>query len=515
MSARLVDTQIEYPPPSGMVVFVPPDNRGAPILDMEDSRNYWVDYLNYSELPPPPPGAVYMAVSDYDYRQSYSTGRVEVRTYPALSPGEDYRVITSYLYQSVVPDWCIGAHWLTSWPYGPSARECDRRCLFRDGCAACNPDTWRTCVDGYCSGQESFRVPATLRNRCLCYSPCGECGDEVSQYNLNWTSGEERVCDDCLRCDYGQCDHCSSYVRSDDLSEHEGSCRESCSDDCCRSDLINDYSYTPYFVFRGEDTYHLGIELELSTEESYGTQDAAQEVIDSLGDLVYLKEDTSIGDGFEVVTHPMSFAYASGVDWSVLDFLRTRHHVRATESCGLHIHVSKTAFDTVSHTYRWMRFIYRNSTEVQALARRSDNEYAEFTSHMNDWSIHYASVSKDPHRGHTHSPSAEHWYAKTPGGLRRRRDVGLHHGTQRYAAINVENRDTFEMRFFASTTRPGRLRAAIQFAHASIEYTRQLTANKVVTQKGLDFDTFRAWLDQANTGEQYADLISEIKRLVG
>jgi hypothetical protein len=51
--------------------------------------------------------------------------------------------------------------------------------------------------------------------------------------------------------------------------------------------------------------------------------------------------------------------------------------------------------------------------------------------------------------------------------------------TERYSAVNTQNEHTLELRFFRGTTKPSGVLSAIELAHASIEYTRDMTLSDV------------------------------------
>ena len=128
----------------------------------------------------------------------------------------------------------------------------------------------------------------------------------------------------------------------------------------------------------------------------------------------------------------------------------------------MHVHVSRAGFSSTCHTYRWMKFIYRNEQQVKAVARRSSDEWAAFTD--------------DDRR-------AVKDYAKGAYG-------------SRYRAINTGNRDTFELRVFASSLDPREVQAALGFAAASVEYTRDLTVDKITKGVGWAWLSIVDWRDQ-------------------
>jgi len=82
--------------------------------------------------------------------------------------------------------------------------------------------------------------------------------------------------------------------------------------------------------------------------------------------------------------------------------------------------------------------------------------------------------------------------------------------TQRYSAVNTQNEHTLELRFFRGTTKPSGVHSAIQLAHASIEYTRDLTISDVKLGM-LKWDWFYAYVE-ANNG-YYPDLYERMSKV--
>jgi hypothetical protein len=198
------------------------------------------------------------------------------------------------------------------------------------------------------------------------------------------------------------------------------------------------------------------MELELNYADGQCAQIASQE----LGQLGYLKEDCSLADGFEIVTHPMTHEYASeSFPWSMLRDLRCAG--ADADGAGMHVHVNRDAFDGPAHVYRWMQLIYRNADGVSGVARRRSYEWASFS--------------------HAKRPNLK---ASAKGD----RDG------ERYSAINVQNWATFEVRVFAASLDTQEVRAALDLVAASVEYTRHLTV-PVILAGGWTWDAFRTWVD--------------------
>jgi hypothetical protein len=168
---------------------------------------------------------------------------------------------------------------------------------------------------------------------------------------------------------------------------------------CIVNDDCED-SYRPSPFFFGSGKYHFGFELEVEARGN-GRFSGATAVQDALGGRVYMKDDASIDDGFEIVTHPHTLEnYHKEFDWKFLDKLKREgiaHGILST--CGLHVHVSRTAFGSddpwalgtpssnvrsqlilqkQSHELRFMKLIYDNQRQVERISGRTSAHYASF-----------------------------------------------------------------------------------------------------------------------------------------
>lgn len=333
-----------------------------------------------------------------------------------------------------------------------------------------------------------------------CYHLCGRC-DEYTSATVDTAEGDE-VCPGCAQGMY-RCDDCR--MPTDDTTEVESfhdvcqSCCESnysyCHDcdayydssdwDCpnCQnsesSEHIHDYSYRPIPNFLGTGPVYLGMELEVSMPAEY-IRDCADIAIDALGyqeEIGYLKEDGSV-TGFEIVTHPMSYEYAMrNFPWRLLRELYDNGAHENSYDAGLHVHVSRKGFSSPAHIYRWLQFFYRNPDDIQGLARRDSPQWARFS---------------DSHRAEFRNFATGERYG------------------DRYQAVNVLNRDTFEVRVFASSLDRRDVRAALALVAASVEYTRSLTCREVMAG-GLHFAQFATWVDARQ--DVYPDLAAQISEV--
>ena len=334
---------------------------------------------------------------------------------------------------------------------------------------------------------------------------CSECRDVIAAYDAHRATRDRYVCFDCVldffECDvcdlvsddtesaddgnnvcascqqdhnYYPCAHCETLIQSGDYCDYHQDIVDA--DDTSSVDCIHSADYKPAPDFHGTGPLYLGMELEITVPGSQ-LEPCASEALDWLGALGYLKEDSSIKpQGFELVTHPMSYAWAmKSFPWPLLRELAARGC--RGEGNGLHVHISRDAFTDACHIYRWMKFVHRNASDVQVLARRVSHDWAAFTEETRD-RIKHTCKGKDQ--------------------------------TPRYSAINTQNDTTYELRVFASSLRPQQVQAALAFAAASVEYTRILTVPAIAQHQGWEWATFIRWLDDQ---PQYAPLTREWEAL--
>jgi hypothetical protein len=240
----------------------------------------------------------------------------------------------------------------------------------------------RSCADVYMDdngGSDNFHY-------------CESCEDTVRLSDTRRWEGD-RYCEGCVDGNVYTCDDCGEEY----WSEHYNCSYDPDEDE--DNGVIHSYSYRPRPEFFGSGQYHLGFELEVEARNS-SRYHGAEITQNMLGSRAYMKDDGSLNDGFEIVTHPHTLdKYQGDFDWDFLDKLK-REGFRSwnTTSCGLHVHVSRTAFGTgassmgcynrptrseiilkrQSHELRFMKLIYDNQRQVERIAGRSNNNYATF-----------------------------------------------------------------------------------------------------------------------------------------
>lgn len=296
---------------------------------------------------------------------------------------------------------------------------------------------------------------------CDSYMPNPERG----RWNGTW------YCDTCIHENVFSCDDCGDeYWRDDDHNCYN-------EDDDDYDGVIHDYGYKPrpyFFGKRSDQRLYFGFELEVECMENNPT-DTASEVQSLLGDRVYIKSDSSLECGFEIVSHPHSLEeLQQHFPWKHFRKFRTELSLRSwnTDTCGLHVHVSRDAFGPYdnrtertphltkrqAHELRFIKLIYDNESHVTRLAGRSSPGYANFM----DKSKLISKVK----------------WNEAEGG--------------RHAAVNTFNTSTLEVRIFKGSLRPERVLSAVELVHAGVEYTRNLKVN--AKNKALSWLAFAGYV---------------------
>ena len=257
-------------------------------------------------------------------------------------------------------------------------------------------------------------------------------------------------------------------------------CRNCHADELSKS--IRSYGYKPnarFFDVIGDNVEafevpnekaNIGIEVEIekrshcSINEMYNH---AKKLNDFNDGIFYCKEDSSIGaDGFEIVSHPMTFKAVRKLNWddsvfSLNDDFRAFH----TEGCGMHIHISREAFnDLTFHKFALMINTYQNFTHFIS-QRRNLGEYQRWAKFDTE-QIHRAKKEA--------SQKYRFWKSrKQEGSNRKLSHTASTYSNTRYQVINDTNSATIEIRCFkANISKQGFLKN-IEFVEAMYNFCKE------------------------------------------
>jgi hypothetical protein len=291
---------------------------------------------------------------------------------------------------------------------------------------------------------------------------CSECNGWHHEDNIYWVESGWTSSAMCERC----VDIHASYCEDHDCYERNSN---ACLDD---SGLVHDYGWRPETinfwelgsdgelhcetVSRDHSGYRsqsrklfLGLELEVECGQGWTRDDIATHMDSEFhyGTLMF-KTDSSLNHGLEIVTHPMTLEAFKSLPWAEsLQALRS-NGVRSwnTSTCGIHIHLSRSAFSGATHIWAFSQLLAQNPDEVIALAGRNSERYASLGDDFKE-------AIRDQAKGR-HTP--------------------------RYIGVNYQNRNTLEVRLFKGTLRLERVFGDVEFVHAAHAYSAGLTASSII-----------------------------------
>jgi hypothetical protein len=309
------------------------------------------------------------------------------------------------------------------------------------------------------------------------YYQCSVCNEYFTSYHLAYSEGEAYICDDCYP-DNRACYTCGTVHSVDEMTYDDDNEEYYC-DSCYRvrpRNVINDYNYSPdEFEFLGDDDFNhnlfMGVELEV---DGAGNETAAKvkaALVQDITDEVYIKHDGSLNEGFEIVTMPATLDYhVNNMQWDTLASQCVAEGMRShdTDTCGLHVHVSRDAFgdDETQQDLNiaklillvnkfWdshiIKFTRRKRHALERWANRCDMEY---NPHDDNDDI----VDKVDHVK----------------------------GQGRYQAINITNDDTVEFRMFKGTLNTDTILATLEWVHAMTLYACDVRLAGIATTKWED-----------------------------
>lgn len=323
------------------------------------------------------------------------------------------------------------------------------------------------------------------------YSACYHCEDLTHNDNMI-AVGDKEICQDCLDNKYFYCENCNEYCHNDEHHIGSDSCSycsdcflelftycEGCNDvisienayshddcyyceDCLpseREDGLFDYSYTPEYRFYGENKNNLffGIELEIENKQDGDYLSGINDV--ELSNL-YAKYDGSLDNGLEVVSHPFTFEYFNLTFKKVWEpILRCKEYgYRSynTNTCGIHIHISKKAFSTL-HLYKFMKFFYKNNEFIEFISQRRKEKLQEWANNSNTGDNMVKKAKNKEGNG------------------------------ARYSAINLQPYNTVEIRIFRGTLDVQSFRKNLEFLHALYGFTKKHGMSEMTKIKFMNY----------------------------
>lgn len=325
-----------------------------------------------------------------------------------------------------------------------------------------------------------------------CTNRCNDCRKWFYTDNLAWLNNLDiYVCEDC-RDNYSCCEDCDDWF----LSTHGqlyndrylcDSCIDYHQEENEEREVISTFSGR-YRFYRlpdeSEDSLYFGIELEAGIHKDTNIN-FQQEIINKLPDCFFVHGDSSIydcnwvKDAIEIVSHPMTYKWLkkNRQQWNKILRLRKKGLLSyKTNSCGIHIHLTKSYF-TEKHLYYFMIMVYRQPVFTTLISQRKARQ-------LKNWgSLTDAEDIKDLKK----KAKDKHFY-------------------KRYTAVNLSNPNTIEIRIFRGTLDECAFWKNIEYIQALIEFTKRakrkdLTLKqflRYVKSKRRKFQHLYKWLNKKN-----------------
>jgi hypothetical protein len=311
-----------------------------------------------------------------------------------------------------------------------------------------------------------------INYNCVChncsinYTECGECGNLYDEYN-------------------GDCPNCSNY-----------------------SDNIRDHYFKPKPIFyynRGKTIkfshnnrkLYFGFELEVdnNNEDQNDSDNVAYSLLKEVNkdkEFIYCKEDGSLNNGFEIVSHPFSFEWLCKNN-SILDpifntLINKGYRSYKTRTCGMHVHMSKNGFSNLL-LFKFLKFIYNNKSFSKFISRRSE-------SNLNNW----CTLDEKIHKLSLINCAK----IKTSIGYRN-------------TAINLLPTNTIEIRLFRGTLNKFAFLRNIEFLHSLYKFCSEESINKLevnnyinyVNSQEDNYINIKKFLSEKNDEMKNLDIIKE------
>lgn len=194
------------------------------------------------------------------------------------------------------------------------------------------------------------------------------------------THYDTTICQSCRDDHYYYCEHCDELFHEDDINYCEREDAYYCSDHYPGDDYnIHDYHDYADLCLLGNGDLRFGLELEVNSPgESYSQLDNdAGEVRSLLGELLYdIQSDSSIPNGYEIITQPMTWDYyqEKGKEKleNALNYLKDEGYEQLCDGCGVHIHFTKAPVERANPKYyEELNYILETfDTKFKNIARR-------------------------------------------------------------------------------------------------------------------------------------------------
>lgn len=290
------------------------------------------------------------------------------------------------------------------------------------------------------------------------YTKCDLCGEYHLNSEIEKLHDNRKVCAKCI-VDNGliKCEHCGNYFTSDLIQSFEGSRLCASCVESMLNNVIKGYHEFGDWELRttgNEDFYthnNIGFELEVERHNSGVSRNLqAYRTLKTANDLVVIERDGSLHNGFEIISHPMSYDYIrSNKDLlkDILDELKNANYQGdEVSTAGLHFHVDKKLLATTSRSMdqvidNILLIVETFKKELEVFARRKSNDYCNFLTASREM-LNLKKIKK------------------------------IKDTSDRYLAVNLSNYKTIEFRMFKSTVDYKTFMASIELVNNIVNISK-------------------------------------------
>ena len=285
-------------------------------------------------------------------------------------------------------------------------------------------------------------------------------------------------CRDCWDENFFNCNMCGNPTLIEEMvhDQTNGDLCKSCHEIQQYRELENklirryDYKPRPRFVktkneSKSSNNIYYGFEVEIDGMSQKQKVDLAKLVYEKYGRFMYIKHDGSLESGYEIVSEPATFnAHYNKIVWpEVLSLASHYGKSHNAKTCGLHVHISKKPLSK-SDVYKITQFFDRYWIKIVKLSRRDP-------ARMERWAKRYIVkkrsryISKSKHERQVH-------------------DAG------HYFALNLQPKETIEVRIFRGTLRVESFFACLDFVDAMVMYCQTTSIQGIQSKPWSEFQSY-------------------------
>ena len=297
-------------------------------------------------------------------------------------------------------------------------------------------------------------------------SQCRDCGvyitDDCNSHSLH--NGE--LCERCFEGNYFYCERCDEVFHNDHYCG-DGYCRG-----CYGDDEVWDCTPVQWAKYdtskdrENEEKLYFGVELEVGFDDNPGFD----ELCSNKPSWLYHYSDPSVGHDYNVewLVSPMTWNYIRENSDAIKKFLNKNLNfdgVEHSHNAGMHIHLSKDAFNGYKHIYKFFRMIHNNIDYFYSVSGRCSEE------------------------------NMTGWAKFVPLQNRRNSTDEMKDAVNRiskHSAVNTSHSDTLEVRFFASTLVFAEYMKNISILYHLFNFTKDYDFDD------MDIEKFKTYMEDKN-----------------